>query len=692
MTISQQSDYLEATRALDRMWRAGFSWSGHEKDVALLNTGIHDGVVRFADISAVSGFHSVGDGRAIALTDWDRDGDMDAWMMSRTAPQLQFFENTTCSKQSPQSPSYLMVRLEGDGQHVPRDATGARVELILEPSAPRLVRTVRTGDTHCSHSTHWLHFGLGQNPPKVQELVVRWSDGVTERFPPPPLNAHYVLRRGGKVQHFQPTAAASNTKLVSAPSPMVRPSRLSIYSNRLPAPTLEWTTADAASEPKSKPQPEASKKNTQPSRRLSDFRGRPVVMILWASWCSNCLEELSTLSKREELLQNERIALVAMNIDGVGPAADGTERDLESIEELWKQLQAPGELGIGSQALMHRLEAFRAATHWIGGPLRIPALFVFDEEGRLVAHAEGVLDDTDWQRLVVALKAPPEQWMELAMPFPGRRYGGLAPIRPADVPQHLMEDHEFELAQSYLDTYGPTLKYNFGQGKEPGLPRVLYTLGVHQGREGHAEKAISLYREAIALRPTFVDARYNLAGLLVAAGDKKAAFEQYSALLKVAPSHAAAWHNRGLLRQEAQDLSGAVADYRIALRHAAGSLDTLNNLGNALTALQRWPEAFDVFEEAIKVSPGVALTHYNYAVSLEQAARLPDAEKAYRRAVELEPTSAQYAHNLGVLMAKQARWPEAKQWLEQAIKLQPDHPTATRNLQKVLALEKKSQE
>ncbi len=54
MSISQHTDYLEATRALDRMWRAGFSWSGHEKDVALLNTGLHDGAVRlFGDLSGL---------------------------------------------------------------------------------------------------------------------------------------------------------------------------------------------------------------------------------------------------------------------------------------------------------------------------------------------------------------------------------------------------------------------------------------------------------------------------------------------------------------------------------------------------------------------------------------------------------------------------------------------------------------
>lgn len=665
LSISQQSDYLEATRALDRMWRAGFSWSGHEKDVTLLNTGVQDGTLRYADISSVSGFHAVGDGRAVALTDWDLDGDIDAWVMSRTAPQLAFLENTTRTRASA-TPAFLMLRLQGDGERCPRDATGARAELVLEPSGPRLVRTVKTGDTHCSHSTPWLHFGLGDPAPLVRELIVHWPDGVIERFPKPAINQHYLLRRGAKLQRFTPTPGPVDEPAVRPET--TPPSRLSIYSNRVAPPRLDWHDA-----------------NKQP-RSLSAHRGRPVVMLLWASWCGNCIEELSTLSKHKDLLARSRISLVAMNIDAAGETSDG---DLTRAHELWDGLHVDGELGIASHDLLHRLEAFRAATHWIGGPLRIPALFVFDEEGRMVGHAEGVLDEGDWNRVTMALGAAPERWMELAMPFTGRRYGALAPIRQADVPQHLMEDDEFELAQEYLDTHRSALENNFRANKEPGLPRVLYTLAVHNVRDGQPTRAIAHYRQAIELRPSYVDARYNLADLLRAAGETAAALEQYAAILEIAPSHAASWHNRGLLRQDAGDLHGAVADYRAALRHAPGSLDSLNNLANALTALQLRDEAFEAFEQAVRVGPGDARTFYNYAVSLEQAGRIADAEKAYRKSVALEPNNAQYAHNLGVVLAKQSRWQEAKQLLELALSIQPTHPTAARNLQKVLELEKK---
>ena len=73
---AEQAD-SEAGRLLHRWVRQGRSFSGHERNCCFLNTG-----GQFADISGVSGIDFADDGRGIGLTDWDHDGDLDAW--SRT--------------------------------------------------------------------------------------------------------------------------------------------------------------------------------------------------------------------------------------------------------------------------------------------------------------------------------------------------------------------------------------------------------------------------------------------------------------------------------------------------------------------------------------------------------------------------------------------------------------------------------
>ena len=55
---------------------AGDSFSGGERYCAFLNIG--EG--RMATISKVSGFDLLDDGRAIAASDWDFDGDLDFWI------------------------------------------------------------------------------------------------------------------------------------------------------------------------------------------------------------------------------------------------------------------------------------------------------------------------------------------------------------------------------------------------------------------------------------------------------------------------------------------------------------------------------------------------------------------------------------------------------------------------------------
>ncbi|HUS38254.1 MAG TPA: VCBS repeat-containing protein, partial [Pirellulales bacterium] len=69
--------------------KRGVSWSGREPNRCFLNLGNS----KFSDISGVSGLDSEGDGRAAAIVDWDRDGDLDIWLTNRTAPRLSLLRN-----------------------------------------------------------------------------------------------------------------------------------------------------------------------------------------------------------------------------------------------------------------------------------------------------------------------------------------------------------------------------------------------------------------------------------------------------------------------------------------------------------------------------------------------------------------------------------------------------------------------
>ncbi len=87
--------------------------------------------------------------------------------------------------------SYLQVRLAGDGDHVNRDAIGAKVELVFEGAdgATRsLFRTVKGGSCFSADNGRALYFGLGHSAESQPDdipvrLEVRWPDGTTSQHP-----------------------------------------------------------------------------------------------------------------------------------------------------------------------------------------------------------------------------------------------------------------------------------------------------------------------------------------------------------------------------------------------------------------------------------------------------------------------------------------------------------------------------
>ena len=50
------------------------------------------------------------------------------------------------------------------------------------------------------------------------------------------------------------------------------------------------------------------------SHRLSDYRGRPVIINFWATWCPPCREEIPSMNRAWQRLVEEDIAMLAINM------------------------------------------------------------------------------------------------------------------------------------------------------------------------------------------------------------------------------------------------------------------------------------------------------------------------------------------------------------------------------------------
>ncbi len=83
---------------------------------------------------------------------------------------------------------------------------------------------------------------------------------------------------------------------------------------------------------------------------LSDFRGKTVLLNLWATWCVPCREEMPTLDRLQAVLGGEDFAVVALSLDQEGAAVVKDFYDELGLKHLDiyvdDRLSAPALLGV----------------------------------------------------------------------------------------------------------------------------------------------------------------------------------------------------------------------------------------------------------------------------------------------------------------------------------------------------------
>jgi thiol-disulfide isomerase/thioredoxin len=119
--------------------------------------------------------------------------------------------------------------------------------------------------------------------------------------------------------------------------------------------------------------------------RLSDYRGKVVLVNFWASWCPPCLAEMPSMQRLREAMAGRPFEVLAVNLE-------------ESKSKVWKFRKL---LKFEFPAL---LDAKGEVTRSWGVQI-FPTSYVIDTEGRARYVAEGALewDDAGVISLIEAL-------------------------------------------------------------------------------------------------------------------------------------------------------------------------------------------------------------------------------------------------------------------------------------------------
>jgi hypothetical protein len=142
---------------------------------------VNDGTGRFLDVSAATGADDPGEGKGVAVADYDRDGDLDIAVVNQGG-SLRLYENVTPRDGS----HWLTVELEGTVSN--RDGCGAVVRLAAASGG--LARVVSCGSgAGGSGSDHAVHFGLAAGD-AATVLTIEWPSGTTQTVEIAELDRH----------------------------------------------------------------------------------------------------------------------------------------------------------------------------------------------------------------------------------------------------------------------------------------------------------------------------------------------------------------------------------------------------------------------------------------------------------------------------------------------------------------------
>ena len=340
-------------KRLELLIREGKSLSGSEKNVVFLN--VADEGRRFVEVSAASGFDSPGDGRGMALGDWDQDGDLDVWLSNRTGPTISFYEN-----QVGQESGYVAFDLEGTAPNCNRDAVGARVEVDID--GVLLIKGLRAGDGFRSQSSKRVHFGIGEAG-EVGEVAVKWPGGKREIFEGVKAGGVYHLVQGsGKaVLRDFPKLMIQEIEMTKGegPKPFAR------FVDRSPFPAL----------------PELGKGAVE--------TGNIRLVVLWQQECESCRAELEELTDRKDELEELGVDVLALTADGGGRR--------KRAELFLAKIGYPFDSGYLEEDTVERILVLHRHLFYQPYHLVVPTSFLLDAEGRLSGVFRGELT---WDELV----------------------------------------------------------------------------------------------------------------------------------------------------------------------------------------------------------------------------------------------------------------------------------------------------
>ena len=165
-------------------------------------------------------------------------------------------------------------------------------------------------------------------------------------------------------------------------------------------------------------------------------------------------------------------------------------------------------------------------------------------------------------------------------------------------------------------------------------PHYHFNLGLVRERTGRLDDALSAYRQALQVNPSYVEALGNQGNVLRRQGKLNEAAHAFESVLRIKPESGDAHNNLGVVLKEQGRISEAITHYRAALQLNPSHAEAYNNLGVALKEEGKLDEAVSAFRQALTCKPEYAKAHYHLGLTLLWKQSTHEALACFKRSAE----------------------------------------------------------
>lgn len=334
-------------------------------------------------------------------------------------------------------------------------------------------------------------------------------------------------------------------------------------------------------------------------------------------------------------------------------------------------------------------ERIRCDREWAGGEARLE----ISEEERARLEAPGYMTRTDEERAADRVEERPDPKDRIDIL---REYFTAVDLLEEGKPEAALRKLE-QLSET--DPGNPDVRKSIGDSFAlmgqweradsvyrtilPLRPHDLFLLGSRGNallRLGRIDEAVEVFRELLSRDSEYPEGHVRLGECRLLQDDPDAAEREFREELRVHPDSPSAYSALGTVQRLRGEREEAIRSFRRAIELRPDFAPAYQNLGNLYEETEEWEKVIAYYKKAIEADPDLVEAYYNLALAAKRHGRRDAAWELLHDSVTRNPRFAKGYFGLGNLLREDGRPAQAIVQYEIALRYDPKDSDVYLNL------------